>query len=144
MWQVFLVTGLQFLRRILARTLSLTTDTGTESYIPAVADIVPSLFEHLGCPRNKIPPSTGRLLPRAMHIRGWRHFIDNLLHDGLCSLPWFPRWLTGFKAICAGVRDAGWRGSITRSLRRRGYAGLAEMIKQMSLNCIAEWRWITL
>ena len=124
--------------------LSLTTDMGIERYLANLSDIVPDMLASLGCPARFIPPRGRRLFQRALHIRGWRHFVDLLLESGLCLCAFFPRWLSDFKAAVYLLRNASTREFLCVHLTAAGFHAISEMVSKVGLKNFADWRWCTL
>ena len=146
LWQVFLIAGPSFeaVRAFCNKVRSLTTDLGVERLVVQQPDWLPDFWQLLA-PRLPRPPADQSWLwPNAVSIPGWKHAWDGLLQKGLCTLPWFPLWLTRLKAICGFFRIEGNRVTAARSLRAVGFGALSEIVKSFSFPSFADWRWGTL
>ena len=68
--------------------------------------------------------------------------VDLLMRDGLSRLTrFFPQWLQSLKAVVSFIRDVGYRDDLVRRLRRAGKGALASMLKSVSVETFANWRW---
>ena len=98
--------------------------------------------------RPEVPGGPGRpvapLFPRALHMAGWKHLIDNLIQRGLCSLPWFPVWLTRYKSLIGFLRQTPVVTQVCRVWRSRGMNGAASILQAATFPSFANWRWGTL
>ena len=145
-WQIMLTVGISFwdVRHFLGQVRSLTTDFGVERGIVSMPDVLIDVWEVLGL---KVPTGAQPLrwlLPKCVQLAGWRHLWDNIIQRGLSALPWFPLWIERLKAIVSMMRAHSWRDALVRSLRQRGFDGLADTIEKVTFRGFAHWRWGTL
>jgi hypothetical protein len=145
-WQLFLLVGpgIERLRYALSRVRSITTDMGAEHHIVNLPDFT---IEFFNCLRVQLPPifqPLPFLFPRALLIHGWNHLIDNCLDRSLGWLKWFPKFLESFRALLSFLRRDNWKDAFTKSLRARGFVGIASLLSSLSFPNFAEWRWHTL
>eukprot|EP00959_Pyramimonas_sp_CCMP1952_P362322 7588302-Pyramimonas_sp.AAC.1 len=69
------------------------------------------------------------------------HIVDTVLRRGLSSLPFFPRWLAGLKAIINFLRAYG--DDIAKSIRGE-FPAVADVVNKTKAPYFASWRWATL
>ena len=81
------------------------------------------------------------LFPRAVLAPGWRHLIDNLIRVGLGSLPFFLAWLELLKKVAKFLRK--YSVEISDELREV-LPCAAELLAQVRVPLVAQWRWHTL
>ena len=67
------------------------------------------------------------VLPRAIHIGGWKRKMDLLTTKGLWLLPWFPQFYQRVKRISSFVREK--RAVVCAQLETCAKAGLASVVK---------------
>ena len=146
LWTVLLVVGptLPALRSFLGRVRSITTDQGTERKVVAMPDVLPEFLLYAGFPGPPIVDGNNFLFPRAMHMPGWKHKWDLVIRRALSTQRWFPFWLDHLKATISWLRSSPNRRSLSADLKRRGFSGLSELVKNLSLPTFAQWRWNTL
>lgn len=94
---------------------------GVERLFADQEDLLPDFFQLLSpCFDHGLQPKEDCSWPNALVVPGWRHAWDLILQKGLCSLRWFPGWLSKLKAIVGFFRLEGNRVVVVRSLRARG------------------------
>ena len=85
LWQLFLVTGSEFLRWVCSRVRAIVSDQGTEAGIANLTDILPE-FQWMIRWGGATEPHVDKLFPRAPQVPGWKHLWDGLLQRSLSSL----------------------------------------------------------
>lgn len=146
-WQIFLLAGPSyfFVRLFCSRVRSITTDQGTERKLADFAQVLPGFYQMIDAAyrvRDESPME--HLFPRALAMPGWMHLWDLMLRRGLSSLPFFPTWVVGLKAIVSFLRSSVNTAVVVRSLKAKGLTGAAELVERATLPSFAEWRWGTL
>ena len=116
---------------------------GVERKISTSLDILPELFFLLS-PRFPAPPHRLILFPNGVQMPGWKHCWDNILQKTLHALPYFPLWLSRFKATIGFFRVPSHKTTACRRLRAQRLPAVAELLERSSLPRFAEWRWSTL
>ena len=111
LWQLWLCCGPSWgdMVRACSRIRAIVSDLGVERLIWTMpGDVFEEFFTLICFPvsaseklRHPIGPY---LFGRAVHMPGWKHAVDVLLCRCLASLPWFPSWLTRFKAVVGLLR----------------------------------------
>ena len=100
LWLIFLLVGpaWQSMRRFCNMVKAVLTDMGTERLIHSQPDILPDYFElmhgiNVGCPLQ------ARMFPNSLSMPGWQHGWDLMLRRSLLSLPFFPSFIAGLRAL---------------------------------------------
>ena len=144
-WMIFLLVGpapAQVIR-FCNRVRCIVSDMGTERKLARMADIVPEFFTVMLEVKVDIEPRQC-LFPIAVASPGWMHGWDIILQRGLSSLSFFTVFLVGFRALVAFCRSKLWRGQLSRHLKSQGLNVVADMLNNVRMPSIAEWRWTTL
>lgn len=144
LWQIWLMAGpkmADFLR-FLNRVRGVCTDMGTERLLANHCDFSVDFFR-MFCPRyeHRFEEERAFAFPRAVQSPGWRHLWDVVLRRGLASLSWFPAFMSGLRAVVSFFRTTTVMSQVTQSLTTAGFAVVADMLKNMKLPAIADWRW---
>lgn len=149
-WQLILSCGPDFghVRSLLNSCRAVVSDMGVER---GIADLPSLLHEVYGAvwpgftiPRGHEDIQGGQLFPAAMQSPGWKHQMDLVLRDSLCSLRWFPNFLKILKALSGFLRVHTWTHKLQEHYKNNGMPGIAQMIGQTLPPGFAEWRWGTL
>ena len=141
LWQVAMVVGFDYgqMRRYLRRVRGITTDFGTEHLLRDAPDWLHDfLLAHGACVplhAKKLP----FLFERALLCPGFHHICDGLVRYGLCSLRWFPVFLTQLKALLRFVRAS--REDLVALLITKNRLGLASTIRSLKVTTFTHWRW---
>jgi len=145
LWQIFLVSGVVLVRKVCNQVRAIVSDMGTERGLPHADDVLRQVLIAQGCPPLRAPPHVGgKLFPRALHVRGWRHSWDLLVQHTLCASAWFPRFIARLRAVVSFIRDVSNLCEWARHLTALGRRAAAQAIRRISVVSIAEWRWLTL
>ena len=117
---------------------------GTERLMANMVDCLPELFQLMGAPAQGIPRRT-HTFDLCLQSPGWMHQWDVILKRGFSSLLWFPSWLDGMRALVSFFRLSTMVSQLCMHLREDVQLPvIAEMIEQVRVPSIAEWRWGTL
>ena len=116
---------------------------GTERLMANMVDCLPELFQLMGAPAQGLPRRT-HTFDLCLQSPGWMHQWDVILKRGFSSLLWFPSWLDGMRAPVSFFRLSTMVSQLCMHLREDVQLPLiAEMIEQVRVPSIAEWRWST-
>ena len=144
LWLVFLLVGptWQAMRRFCCMVKAIVTDMGTERLIHCSLDILPDFFE-LMLNSSEHVPLVPRLFPNCLSMPGWQHGWDLILRRTLLSLPFFPSFIAGLRAMVSFFRAPLLVDVFVRDIRSKGFGTIAQMVKALKVPSIAEWRWGT-
>ena len=106
LWCVWLLVGptIAEMARFCNQVKGLVTDMGTERLLPRMIDILDLCYEiMLGRPQPSYQQRAS-LFPSCIAIPGWQHGWDVVLKRSLNSLPFFPSFLDGLRAMVSFFR----------------------------------------
>ena len=100
LWAIFLLVGPAWsaVRRFCNMVKVILTDMGTERLIHSQPDVLSDFYELMLCTKVACPVQL-RMFPNALSMPGWQHGWDLMLRRSLCSLPFFPSFLNGLRAM---------------------------------------------
>ena len=106
--------------------------------------LLPELFQAMGAPAQGLSRRT-HTFDLCLQSPGWMRHWDVMLKRGFSSLLWFPSWLDGMRALVSFFRLSTMVSQLCKHLREDVQLPvIAEMIEQVRVPSIAEWRWGTL
>ena len=142
LWQCFLMVGPAQLQQFCRSIRGIVTDMGVERLIVRMpVSVLSNFFRHLGS-NVVVELDSPWLFPHALGIPGWKHALDLITRRCLWLLPFMPKFIKCVKAIIGFLRED--RAIVCEDLRKRGYVGLAGMVRKAAFPNFAAWRWSTL
>lgn len=117
LWALFLVCGLDagLIRWLLLKTVSITTDQGSEFAIAGLPDIFPAFFAWLSRShvdaRFKLDMKSV-LLPNAVRVAGWGHLLGGLMKTACNYVETWPTIVKGMRILVGFFRVTAWRNRI--------------------------------
>lgn len=142
LWQCFLMVGPAQLQQFCRSIRGIVTDMGVERLIVRMpVSVLSNFFRHLGS-NVVVELDSPWLFPHALGVPGWKHALDLITRRCLWLLPFMPKFIKCVKAIIGFLRED--RDIVCEDLRKRGYVGLAGMVRKAAFPNFAAWRWSTL
>jgi hypothetical protein len=145
LWVVWLMVGPSptEVLRFCERVRCIVSDMGTERLIARYPDVLPDMFELMFNVKTTLEPRRF-LLPLCVSSPGWQHGWDIVLKRSLASLRFFPTFLDGLRSMVSFFRARMLVDLVCRHVAQTGFPAISEMVQNVTVPSIAEWRWGTL